>query len=68
MQIYKNKEFAKWAAGEGIEDGDLCQAVAEIEKGLIDADLGGNVLKKTRFFGWSWQERRGSNPDRLQAR
>ena len=45
-QIYKNKEFAKWAAGEGIEDGDLCQAVAEIEKGLIDADLGGNVLKK----------------------
>ncbi len=24
----------------------MCQAVAEIEKGLIDANLGGNVLKK----------------------
>ena len=29
-----------------LTDNDLCRAVAEMESGLVDADLGGAVLKK----------------------
>jgi hypothetical protein len=32
--------------GTELTDQILCQAVAEMEKGLIDADLGGGVVKK----------------------
>lgn len=30
----------------GLTDADLCQSVIEMEAGLIDADLGGQVVKK----------------------
>lgn len=30
----------------GLADADLCQSVTEMEAGLIDADLGGQVVKK----------------------
>lgn len=46
MQIFKNKAFDKWTAKEGLSDDALRAAVAEIERGLVDADLGGHVLKK----------------------
>ena len=46
MDIYQSRAFARWAAREGIRDKDLRIAVKEIERGLIDAMLGGNVLKK----------------------
>lgn len=46
MRIYKNKDFHKWAAREGVEDSDLRTAVREIDQGLVDASLGGNLLKK----------------------
>ncbi len=46
MRIFKNKAFHKWAAKEGLSDSALTAAVDEIERGLIDADLGGRVLKK----------------------
>lgn len=46
MRIFKNKLFDKWADKEGITDKMLRVAVAEMEDGLIDADLGGNVYKK----------------------
>ena len=46
MRVFKNKLFSKWATKEGLSDEDLLNAVAEIENGLIDADLGGSVLKK----------------------
>lgn len=46
MQIYKTKEFGKWALKEGLEDQALLDAVDEIARGLVDADLGGHVLKK----------------------
>ena len=29
-----------------LTDNDLCRAVAEMESGLVDADLGGAILKK----------------------
>ena len=46
MQAFKIKAFAKWASGEGLSDDVLVSAVAEMEKGLIDAKLGGQVVKK----------------------
>jgi hypothetical protein len=30
----------------GLSDDALCQAVAEMRRGLVDADLGGHVVKK----------------------
>lgn len=46
MQIYKTRSFDKWAAKEGLADPVLAAAVAEMEAGLIDAELGGQVVKK----------------------
>ena len=46
MRIFKNKAFNKWAGKEGLTDAALQAAVTEIEKGLVDADLGGHVIKK----------------------
>lgn len=44
--ILKRKDFARWQAGEGFSDSALCKAVAEMENGLIDADLGGCLFRK----------------------
>lgn len=46
MIKFKIKHFHKWAEKEGITDAALIEAVAEMEQGLIDANLGGNVYKK----------------------
>ncbi|WP_189536733.1 type II toxin-antitoxin system RelE/ParE family toxin [Paludibacterium paludis] len=46
MHIYKTRQFGKWAGKEGLSDSVLAAAVAEMERGLIDADLGGHVVKK----------------------
>lgn len=46
MRVLKDKAFSKWAVKEGISDRALLDAVKEIALGLVDADLGGHVLKK----------------------
>jgi hypothetical protein len=46
MQIFKNRWFDKWAKKEKLMDSVLITAVAEMEQGLIDAELGGHVVKK----------------------
>lgn len=46
MRVFKTKPFSKWAIKEGITDKMLIDAGTEIEKGLVDASLGGHVLKK----------------------
>ena len=45
-RIFKNRWFVRFARKVGIEDADLCEAVNDAEKGLIDADLGGGVIKQ----------------------
>ena len=45
MRIFKTRPFARFARREGIDDGTLAEAVESAEKGLIDADLGGGVIK-----------------------
>jgi len=46
VHTFKDPGFSKWARKERIADAMLCKAVAEIEAGLIDARLGGSLLKK----------------------
>ena len=46
MQTFKTKAFARFAHREGVEDAALCEAVRRARDGLIDADLGGGVIKQ----------------------
>lgn len=46
MRIFKNKFITKFAAKQQIDDVDLREAVERAESGLIDADLGGGVIKQ----------------------
>ena len=42
----KTRHFCRWMRKTELSDAVLCQAVAEMEAGLVDADLGGGVVKK----------------------
>lgn len=46
MRVFEIREFSKWAAREGVADNVLWQVVAEMERGLVDVNLGGQVFKK----------------------
>jgi hypothetical protein len=46
MRIFKSKWFNKWAEKEGLTDKALAEAITEMEDGLNDGELGGNVYKK----------------------
>ena len=46
LRVLKTRAFSRAARKEGLTDQTLCAAVAEIEAGLIDARLGGSLLKK----------------------
>lgn len=45
-RIYKNRWFAKFASREGISDATLVAAIDQANRGLIDADLGGGLIKQ----------------------
>ncbi len=46
MRIFKIRWFAKFARCERIADKSLSEAIARAARGLIDADLGGGVIKQ----------------------
>jgi hypothetical protein len=46
VEVFKRKDFARWQAGEKLPDSALCEAVSEMESGLVDANLGGLLYKK----------------------
>jgi len=46
VRIFKSRWFQRFARKEGIADAALHEAVARAEKGRIDADLGGGVVKQ----------------------
>lgn len=46
MRIFKNAWFRRFARRQNISNDTLKDAVGNIEKGLIDADLGGGVIKQ----------------------
>jgi len=45
-RIFKTKTFSRWLNKNDLNNRYLLEAVEEMEKGLIDADLGCNVYKK----------------------
>lgn len=46
MRIFETRAFGRFARKERIGDGILRDAVERAEQGLIDADLGGHVIKQ----------------------
>ena len=45
-RVFKTLSFNRWMRKTQLSDALLCQAVTEMEQGLIDAQLGGGVVKK----------------------
>ena len=45
-RVFRTKTFSRWMRKAGLTDSSLWLAVDEMQRGLIDADLGGHVLKK----------------------
>lgn len=46
MRAFKTRTFQRWANKAGVSDAALIDAVAQMEQGLVDADLGGNLFKQ----------------------
>jgi hypothetical protein len=46
LRIFKNAWFCRFARREKIKDAVLKEAIARAERGLIDAELGGGVIKQ----------------------
>ena len=46
MRIFKTRLVARFAKREGIADASLTATVEDAERGLIDADLGGGIIKQ----------------------
>ena len=51
MRILKTKAFHRWAKKINLHDEHLRQAIAQIEQGLFDANLGGYLYKKRIAIG-----------------
>jgi hypothetical protein len=45
-RVFKTIHFNRWLRKSELTDSQLCSAVKEMEQGLIDASLGGGVVKK----------------------
>lgn len=56
-RVFLTRTFARWMRKAGLSVEAICQAVSEMAQGLIDADLGGNVVKKR--IGLPGQGKRG---------
>jgi hypothetical protein len=46
VRVYKNRWFQRFARKERISDASLCDAIARADRGLIDAYLGGGLIKQ----------------------
>ena len=58
MNVYRSKAFTRLARREGLTDVHICQAVVEMNTGLIDANLGAGLFKKR--IAMPGQGKRGS--------
>lgn len=46
MRILATRYFARWAKQDGLSNEKIREAVAELQNGLHDGNLGGNIYKK----------------------
>lgn len=56
-RVFKTRHFSRWMRKTELTDSALLNAVEEMVQGLIDADLGGGVVKKR--IGLAGQGKRG---------
>lgn len=45
-RVFKTRFFSRWMRKSDLTDQALCAAILETERGLVDADLGGSIVKK----------------------
>jgi hypothetical protein len=45
-RVFKTRHFSRWMRESALTDELLCRAISEMAEGLIDAELGGGVVKK----------------------
>jgi hypothetical protein len=46
VRLFKTKWFMRYARQEKLEDHSLCDAIERAERGVVDADLGGGIIKQ----------------------
>ena len=46
LRVFKTRTFTRWSKQVGLSDAMLWKSVDEMRDGLLDADLGGHVVKK----------------------
>ena len=46
MRVFRTKAVSRFLKRERIDDARLIEAVAAMERGLVDADLGGGLVKQ----------------------
>ncbi|MFA6206080.1 MAG: type II toxin-antitoxin system RelE/ParE family toxin [Methylocystis sp.] len=46
MRVFKTRWFARFARSERLDDESLSEAIGRAARGLIDADLGGGLIKQ----------------------
>lgn len=46
MRIFKTRWLVRFARRERIADDSLREAIARVARGLVDADLGGGIIKQ----------------------
>jgi hypothetical protein len=46
VRVFKNAWFERFSRKQGIADKALLEAIKRAERGLVDADLGGGVIKQ----------------------
>ena len=51
LQVLATKSFSRWMRKNKVSQQNIAAAAAEMAEGLIDADLGGHVVKKRVALG-----------------
>src|SRR3546814_8970913 len=51
QRVFKTRHFQRWMRKINLTDKTLSTAVIEMSQGLVDADLGGSVVKKRIAVG-----------------
>lgn len=55
-QVFVTKTFARWMRKSQVTDLDILGATEEMVQGLIDANLGGYLVKKASGNAGPWQK------------
>ncbi|MDE0286784.1 MAG: type II toxin-antitoxin system RelE/ParE family toxin [Gammaproteobacteria bacterium] len=51
MRIFKTKWFHRWARRERLNDNSLRNVIADMDRGLVDADPGGHIYLQAESSG-----------------